>query len=58
MERIFYYFVKRALTGEVRELPICMDTYVGDIGDFFCFNGEGYIITDYAVEYVNYDEVE
>lgn len=57
MERIFYYFVKRALTGEVKELPICSDEYLGDINDYIEYNGTGYIIIDYAIEYVNYNEV-
>jgi hypothetical protein len=53
MERIFYYFVKSALNGDVKENPICSDEFLGDIGDFIEFNGVGYIIIDYAEEVVD-----
>ena len=57
MERIFYFFVKEIESGNVKELPICSDEFLGDIGDIIEFNNIEYIIIDYAVEYVNYDEV-
>ena len=57
MERIFYFFVKNTLTGEVKENPICSDEFLGDINDCIEFDGIEYIIIDYAVEYIGYDEV-
>lgn len=49
---IFYYFLKRTLTGETSKYPITTDVYMGEIGDYVDLDGCGYIITDYAVEYM------
>ena len=55
MERIFYYFVKNALTNEVKENPICSDDFLGDINDIIEWYGEDYIIIDYAEEIIELD---
>lgn len=47
---IYYFFLKRTLTGEKRETPFCSTTFIGDIGDFIQIDGIGYQITDFAVE--------
>ena len=56
MERIFYFFIKEAKSGNVRDLPIYSDEFLGDIGDPIIYNEELYIIVDYIVDYLTYDK--
>lgn len=49
---LFYYFLKRSMTGEMRELPICTDSWMGDISNYIEIDGVGYIIVDYAIEQI------
>ena len=53
MTRIIYYFLKSAMTEKEKENPICTDENIGEIGDFVEVDGAGYIITDYAEEFIN-----
>ena len=50
MYKIYYYFIKDAVTGKERELPYVTEYWFGGIGDGIILNGIKYIITDYAVE--------
>jgi hypothetical protein len=47
---IYYFFLKRALTGEKMARPICTTVFMGDISDFVTIDGVGYIITDFTAE--------
>lgn len=52
MKRIFYFFVKSAIDGSIKENPIYSYDFLGDIGDVIEWFGEYYIIVDYAIEVV------
>jgi len=47
---VFYYFLKKNLTGEMREVPYITESYLGEVGDFCTIDGIGYTIVDYVVE--------
>lgn len=55
METVFYFFIKRSLDDAAQQNPICTTVFLGDIGDFFEVDGVGYIITDYAMEQINWN---
>jgi len=48
---IFYYFLKRNLTGRTKKTPYPSFDYLGEPGEYVNLNGVGYTIVDYAVEF-------
>lgn len=52
MARIFYFFLKSAVDDTPVKDPICIDEFIGDIGEFVELDGVGYIVTDYVEEIV------
>ena len=50
---IYYFFLKRTLTGEKMARPICTTVFIGDINDLIQIDGVMYQIVDFAVEPVD-----
>ena len=49
---MYWYFVKRAFDDVIIDIPFPSNDYLGDINDFVEIDGVGYIITDYAEEWI------
>lgn len=50
MLAVFWYFLKRSIDDTAIE-PLCIEEYIGEIGDFVEIDGVGFYIDDYTVEY-------
>jgi hypothetical protein len=59
VERIFYYFLTRAIDDEIIKAPLITDQFLGEVGDPVIKDGVGYVIRDYAEDFYNpYDYVQ
>ena len=54
MTTIFYYWLK---TKEGNEIRVIEDKFLGELGEFITYKGTSYIISDYILENVFWDDL-